>query len=594
MQRDKEAYELCEGVKWSYQDEEGKKHLSAFKDLHHLALLGNVIKNITPENPGSSQLIPSEDELIRVLNVQWKIVNNELLELCSNYKIKSLTNYQAKPFIKDLVMLDELQAFPEAMVDVFQKLVPEAEFNGILTGLFQCLDLHQRNLAVVPVANREYKKFQHLKFFVPSENSTLSFNQLILHYLDGRIEDREFVQFKLDGVLRSSRIIEESDLLKALSVDWKFVIFDTDLSIGEDNLLQFQRRDLCCEHLIPLRSILLEIEWKDDPLKEETIQLLRDSEKNDRLIAGWAQRADAPVRKRLSASLQKEIDQLFVHFGTDSLSSFRIDSEDFTLQELQGVFVEEFCYSEDPGISDLWVRIEEELNFPGAVNGFSIADDKGRIDTQRIDLTSSTETADKNRRKIAMQLFPRLSCRQQEALFQRQKSMRDYLRNYDELVNSELEDQELYTQLSNYLSLKETPLNIIEKNQYLYILKCAAASSDYSRELIQLYNEICEKCQPTYFNLMKAMYPLLADAFELYTVTVSRLEYLQNHSDLETKSDEQLAGQAIGCYSAPLEEAIKIAKEKFPTDNEYYILAEMIELAIINKENPSYFGSWKK
>ena len=52
--------------------------------------------------------------------------------------------------------------------------------------------------------------------------------------------------------------------------------------------------------------------------------------------------------------------------------------------------------------------------------------------------------------------------------------------------------------------------------------------------LMDFKNRICQQCQPTYFNVMQVMYPLLGDNYSVHYIL---------HKSRES------AGHAIGCYT---------------------------------------------
>lgn len=587
-EKDRAAYESCSRWKWNYQKDNGHIRTSSFKELHKNYLLGKKYFHVCPVG----QVSWDTTHLDRALNVKWKLVRNELLELRNSYKIKRLIDYEAKPFIQGMVKLNQLRNYPDALHKIFKRLTAESEFNGILTGLLQCLDLHSANLAVAPIPNAAFQKFQHYQMYLPFDDLVLNFSQFLLSYLNEEIEDSDCVRYFSDNQWKKGKICSDADLLEAVNIDWKLVIFDTDLSLGEDNELQVQVLLEECptqeennelqmqeseEHLIPLRSALLELAWKDEPLKPETIEMLKRSEKSDFLAANWIRRLEASMRKKLPTECLKRFDNLWIKNKSHSLSCFRRTLKDCTMSELRDFYVENLCDISQNTLLQEWTRIQQEM----------LSKNKGKF---TVELTSATEESKKQREKIVKALFPRLSIRQQTALFDRTKAMRNYLKKFDEINTYRAEENQLFDKIRIYLNDKETPLNSIEKARFLTILEAAQKSMNFREELESLRQNICQKCQPTYFNLMKAMYPLLADAFELYRLSVDEIKYFKDFEIFENA--EQLAGECIGHYRTSLENAIELVKNKFQKGDLRYLLAVKMEKAIQNKKDPSFFGYW--
>ena len=77
---------------------------------------------------------------------------------------------------------------------------------------------------------------------------------------------------------------------------------------------------------------------------------------------------------------------------------------------------------------------------------------------------------------------------------------------------------------------------------------------------------------------MKAMYPLLADAYAL---------------NQALNLNEAEAGRCVGLFSEPLETAIAKAKKRFKPATPRFQLAKHLEDQITTIKDPSFFGHWK-
>lgn len=652
---EKAAYEQCEKFRWSYTNEEGDRVETNFKTVHSLILQGQQLPGLAAITIPSDDVAPTDEQLLIALNVKWKVVSPELMQI-EGESVAPLTGVQAKPFISEMLLMKDLnEHLREA---VLERLTPDAQFNAILTGEFQLLDLHGGNLGVAPEPNEAYEYFKDIKFTTPGlGEGEKSFNTLICEYLEGKILPDTLIAFNEGDQLVQLPLRDLPDLQNALDVHWKFVIFDTDLSLTENNALQiltrrnhtydstkfliggveedfyslwnefdqgrllpetlitFERggvwvqqflRDLPDlqlalqppdEYLIPLRSVLLETAWKDTPLSDEVVQRLIDSEARDHRVEHWIKREDAPIYKRLSKDVGVSIkQQIAPRLAKYDLSSRRKDHKETTVKSLQEEFVKEISRVDTPQFVAFWYEIENDLStvivrqndtwetiarrYQQNVEDLFALNPGGLQPGQKVrisyDLTTSSPEAERRRSAIAAQLFPRVTQRQQAALFARQHSRTEYLRSYQALSQSSLEGAELIAEIKEFVQKPETPLNSRIKKQLVEML-VSEESSFLIRpdELLVAKETLCAWCRPSYFNMMKAMYPLLADAYELY----------QHHY----KNDVQ-AGQAIGLYSAPLNEVVGADRWIGPEQAYENQLAEDLWQRITQVEQPAFFG----
>ncbi len=379
----KKAYERCEQFQWTYKNKDGQEKKVNFKTLHANFLQGEVMTAIKPIPSSSHLKAPNSYKRILAFNTPWKIVSPEIMERHEGH-ISPFVNIQAKPFVRDMHLFSEIMEHPVAYQSILQKLTPEAEFQAILTGELQLLDLHSKNLGVAPQTTEEYERFKGLKFTV--NQADISFKQLLLNYLSGDILDTTIIKFKENNNKIKMSLKDLPDLQKALNVQWQFVIFDTDLSLSENNHLQFQTRKDKEEYLIPVRSVLLETTWKDQPLSEQTIQRLLESTDRDLRVENWVKREDSPIRKRLSPKIQRKLDQdLIPLIENYALSVQRYDDPSTPIKKLQEDFAKDLSDISNSNHLKIWKTLEEELN---------------RKLKAPYDLTSSTLQAIERRKKL--------------------------------------------------------------------------------------------------------------------------------------------------------------------------------------------------
>lgn len=622
------AYEHCEKCMWSYTDAAGENRVVNFKTLQTWFLQKTPMNDIQPVSTDAVQDFPTIEERQIALNVPWKTVSTELMQF-EDVSLFPLTNVQAKPFVSDMTLMKD---FRNALL---ARLTPEDEFKAILTGELQFLDLHHGNLGIAPEPTVEYERFKDAVFILDSdEEQEFAFNNLVFSYLKGNITPDTLIRFEEGGKRIEKPLSELPELQKALDGRWQLVIFDTDLSLSEDNRLQLQTRKNIEEHLIPYRSVLLETSWKDQPLSEETIQHLMDSTERDARVEQWIKKSDAPIYKHLSPSVRQDIEQLLEPLiNKHTLSELHKNGEDATVKSLGQKFAIELSNFNNRQYSNLWEKLEQDLSvvlvLPNDTwesiakrHHQNVAELRqlnptplttGQKVKINFDLTSQSRDAVIKRLSIASQLFPRMTSRQQNALLERQHRRRDYLNNYqnlsrmtlegeklwnkigdslqnpeipitpqkrDELLNQLKREQgeELFNLMINFLRKPETPLTSIRRKDLLREMERDkdALLADPQR-LLDLKKTICEECRPTYFNLMKAMYPLLADAYAL---------------NIAVDGNDEIAGRNIGLYVEPLENTIQAAKKKFRKKSPEYRLAKHLEAQIAAIKDPAFFGHW--
>lgn len=559
------AYEKCEQFQWSYRDNFGKLLTVDFKALHSNHLQNLEMTDIAPV-VNEAQTAPTSLELSTALNVPWMASSPRIMQYGIS-SINPMEDIDAKPFINDMILMTDLQySHPKMLESIMKRLTVNAELAAVYTGELQFLDMHGDNLGVAPESNEEYEKYKNSTFKLPS--GSVSFQLLQQYYLEKKISLDTPIQI---GCVKKT-LQEWEDLQKALDVRWKFVIFDADLTVAEDNCLQ-ALNSLEETHILPIRSVLLELKWRDAPLTDETISELLNSEIRDMNVKKFIQREDAPIYDLLKEKTKEELSKLLSPLIEKySLYDSSKDHVAPSFSKLQSHFMLELCYSNKSAYAPIWKLIEADLSsviiYPG--DTWESLSNRHRQDIAALkklnhrveelepgkriqihyDLTSRQPKVGKKRSKIALQLFPRLTIKQQKALLERQNHRKEYLKNY-RLITQSPTREGLLDKTKEFIQAPWSPLSTLEKEDFLHL------SLEKQEEEI---DEVLKKCRPTYFNLMKSMHPLLADVFTLYQALYG-----------------EKAGMNIGLYSAPLEVALLEARKKFPETSPIYKLIKKIE-----------------
>lgn len=575
---DQQAYDNCEKYRWSYVNDKGLTLVTNFADLHRSLLQKEDFKDIKPIEPTIAPrwpIMPGDYE--RAINVKWKIISDELIYLREDGMISNVENFQFKPFIYDLLTFKELAYFPLAMDTIMEQFSPDDEYYCVLTGLFQCLDLHQKNLGVAPQYNDQYEKFKDSTFYIDTFKLGIPLHMVNLNFLEKRINEETIIEYQENGITIKDHLKNLPDLLNSIKTfRWKLSVFDTDFSIADNNSLQnIDDSKMQTQSFIPIRSVLLQFDWKNKILSKEAIQRLEDCYKNILDVLAWMNRDDAPIRKRLSQETMAEIDQFLKPIiESYDISESRADNYTCTVDDLRDEFVKQLIDLSNSEMLLFWQRLQNELSKNNMGND-------GTIDSEDY------------RKRIAKQFFPRMTIKQQEAFVERQLNLRNYLRIYDLISLSHLEGRELILEIVNYIKLPENPLTTQNKNNLLILLENVLhlTKEEIGSKANEIHHAICEATTPTYFNCMKAMYPLLADAYALYLMTVPKMKFTKEFRGHPQANLGFLAGAAIGYFNAPLEEAIEIAKTIFPKDSEKYKLAVAFEKRMLDVSFPSFFYS---
>lgn len=594
-----EAYERCEKLKWVYKDRDGASREVDFKTLHAHIFAGEYVEGVEFIF-NKIDAVPSNDQIKLALNPPWKIISPEIMQLSyRNFigvqipSVSEISQIQAKPFVNQMILLQDLSY--NARDAALKRLTEDSQFNAILTAEFQLLDLHPQNLGIEPVPNSKYDHYANLQFRLQQSNESQSFKNLLIYYLEGEIGPDTFFEFEDEGRIICQQLKDLPKLQEALNVQWKLVIFDTDQSLSEDNLLQVKLHNGYPSYNIPLRSVLLESKWKNHPLNDEVIQRFMNSEQSDLRVKQWISKADAPIYKHLSDEVKKDIQQQIARdIEKFSLSAQRKDGEQVTIKILTNDFADKISNIKYISYLKIWKTLEQDLSFVSVRSNdtwetiarryhqdaatLQSLNPQGIQEGKKIkieyDLTSSSPEAANKRKKIAKQLYPRLTFRQQAALLERQQNRKTYLRNHQNLSESTLKGKKLAAQIEKYLKEPTTPLSTRRRKELLTQLIQQKSHLFNQVGLSDLKTAICKECEPTYFNLTKALYPLLADTYELNQLVYGEAE----------------AGASIGYSDRSIGVTIFRAQNNFPPNSTEDTLSKNLQTKLSSIVNSHFLA----
>jgi len=541
---------------------------------------------------------PSPDLfLIPQADSGWKVMTQEVLEDCEAKELRSFGKCRVKPNISDMFNFSTIRRMfekPQHSNRFVERLLNQLGADGILKAMLMgevgLLDLYAANIGIALSDHPAKKHYQELTFKRILETDELTFQFLWLRYLNEEINDDTVLQFRMDKRLITKPLGQLPELKEILENSLDLVIFDTDMSLSESNLLQSMelgkksskddRTEL--KFYTPIRSFFLETKWKDMSLPKEVIDSLLDPEREKRLRY-WVDKKDAPIYQRLKPEARDRIIEAltpciapfeFSHMryqvGNPPYDDLHLSNWDqVTLASLRTKFVQSMLgpKEETSEPSKFWTLLQREW------------------DLAQGDLAKKTAAAaaapqpfsEEQKRIIANQIFPRLSNRQKKTLYQRLANEREYLKGYGELSSKLIPEENLLEKMGEFVAKGSTPLTSAERTAFTTRLQEIKGKPPDLGTLQNLLDDILDTCVPTYFNVMKAMYPLLANNFAL-ALTFFR-------------GDRQRAGASIGDYHYPLEDMIVKAKKQFKQpDDPTHMLAVSLAKRIREIKFPSYTG----
>lgn len=545
------AYGSCEKCSWSYKNASGNTLEVDFKTLlkHQLRNEPMFDINCRPLSPKDG--VPTGQEFQDALTIPWKVMSPELMQL-KDAQLLSLEQVQAKPFVKNMILMKNLN--PAERNALLNRLTQDSELNAIWTGDLQLLDLHDGNLGLEPDSTPEFERFKDFRFSTTGAYPTTIFYQLLKEHLAGKIQGNTPITYIEDGIEVTKELKDLPELQKALDVPWKFVIFDTDLSLFEDNQFSLLMQNGQVNHLIPFRSCLLETAWKDRPLSDETVRQLIASGPTDKKVNEWTAKLDAPLYRKLSPDARKSISEMVAPFVEKyNLSIPRYyGNYHATIKDLKEQFVSEIA---GQPLLPLWKEIENDLSYVKVLSDDTwetlakrYHQDPRALQAMNYPLELKTGSKIKiyyvltlkRRKTFAADLFPRLTKRQQDALIERQERRKTYLTEYQKLKSPTLTPE----QMEAFVKNPAAPLTTLRRED---LLKELPHCKTNPRKWSGLKAALLKEFEPTYFNVMRAQYPNLADAYALNQIVCG--------NDAE-------AGRRIGLYYEPLEKILADAKTK--------------------------------
>lgn len=305
----------------------------------------------------------------------WQpIVKNVLNEIYVG-NLAKMGRFQSKPFVRDMRSLFRAQSNPALALGIKNKLTPQSVLNAVSIGCLQPLDMHSNNIGLAPIPNAAYEQFRGSTFTVgPTQ---YNFGDFLEAYLSNQINDLTLVQ--VSGSATAVPLNTIPNLQDALNVRWKFVFFDTDISLSDSNYLQYQTGTVTIRHMgniqrnvtgytVPLQSSILELCMRDVVLTDECIaQYLSGQQRDDELdpdFMSMMRYGDAPVLQRFSDEVRTELQNALVPFiERYSLSSARRASgSGVTVNDLRNNFATNLGTDiSDRERNDFWSALESNL-----------------------------------------------------------------------------------------------------------------------------------------------------------------------------------------------------------------------------------------
>ena len=493
------------------------------------------------------------------------------------------------------------------------------------------------------------KSFDHLRFSYAGREK-VSFAQVLKDYRANLIN--EFIEVTEHFITPLSLPLEnipsvlislELPLQKALKRNAEVVLFDTDQILPEGkgwqashNQYETGAREI--EYIFPLRTAVLFFKYKDAPIAPEALRLILEgaSEKSREELTNWIDRKDDVLIRRYLGKNHPVLEEFLKNELAKEEYSYRdhlTKGEKITRNKLSKNFSENVSKLSIPENARFWESLQNEmtsytltdtdLSLPGGAKKSEeeiwkiilkkckkkltvkeLADlNKGATFTAgakivmpspySVSLNGVDPASEKLRKRIAKQLFPRLTFHQKQGLLENQSNLVKYLGHFTKIDNIKIELnlvdlenpssragcakllQDKLDQIKALLADPLTPLSTLQKTVVLKLIEdkveqplAALTAAEFTAKLPPLYKEaqnIFEinfkaMCRPSQFNAYKAMYPGLA---ELVALNIS----------LALKDTVQ-ANEGIGYF--PVEWLIEAGKEK-GLGSDAYLNAEAFE-----------------
>jgi hypothetical protein len=575
---EKQAYERSEKIQMTYipfGSTDGASKKIDLKELHLLVLQGEVdvttLRKLGSDGQPTVFSREEQKDLSTALYLKWGPLGTEQLLSDDTKVLKHLGNVQAKPFISDMILIGSLTT--EQKRQIITNMSPESERNAVMTGILQLMDLHGGNMGVTadanpndPEINKEYKKLKDTLVTLP-DGSVKAVKDLMMDYLDRKLPP-ETVFTYTDPITKQQHtgtLAQLPELEAAFATNWKLELFDLDRNLGESNLIQ----KYGSEAFLPFRSSLLGTIWARSPLGNKTIEKIEESLQKSEEMHAWIRNDHAPIYKQLS---QEGTNRVKAHLNrilpTYSRAKTATNRGTDTISDIKKQFISDLTGQQH---NAFWQQMETDLN--SAAVASAIKRNKDPTTVKKIDLTTlSAETIDK-REAIASQLFPNITSLQEQALAERENGCKEYLRDYRELRDSAAQGAELIGLLNTYLDKKTNSLTDNRRNELRLELQSLGPNSS-QQALNDFKKKIEKECDPSYFNIMKVLYPLLGDTLELMKLIYP--------NDTNSKLLSMIGS------NFDLLPLIDYVKKSQPQSYTALELANKLEAAINSETHPSY------
>jgi hypothetical protein len=398
---------------------------------------------------------------------------------------------------------------------IIDRLTPTSFIEAILTAEFQLYDLHSKNIAFSPIPNDAFERFKSQSFaYFDQRWRVIDFKDLLELYLSQKIsQDTQIIYMDEKKQEVQSVLKNVPNLLTALDVPWKLTLFDVDGALCEGNDWGVQLQDEERWHNVQIQSALLETPLCDKPLDESVIKYFSERAAIDQRLEEWVNKSEGGVWQALSKEQQKQLTDLLTPFLEQkkyALSEYREKEPLTTIEYVQKQFAQDLAHESSHAIWQ-WLKKEGGAAFEDI------------IDNQE------------KRYAVALDLHPRLSWLQRKALKERQERRLAYFKNMQAL---KVQEKMSLDEIRHFVESSIGPLNSLQKQAYLETLNEETIES--------MRKEILVSCRPTYFNVLKVMYPLLADVHELYKLVYGNGQ----------------VGFKLGSYEYPFEHVLQKLKQE--------------------------------
>jgi hypothetical protein len=600
-----QALSYCQMHKWKVKYPNGNQWEGSFAQLKKLWLTNKIQDDTLIAELGDTnfrKIQQNKNGLLTALEMPLELIAPPYI---IHVPQRPILDVLVKPFLENLHSLYELQTREgiESVETCLSHMDEESVMRALLTIPLQVMDLHASNIGLTPIQQDAFNRFKNMSFSIGTPEKTIeniNIYQLQILNHQNSIPHHAIVSYEWKD--SSGRLIKASfsyanlkgtGLDSLLKTAWNLELFDTDLSMGENNELNFHPHVLSTSEnnvLLPFRSAFLGTRWSRKPLPLEIIDRLIAQKDTHKKVLEWMNRMDAPIRRKLTRSQNANITALLRPlleqscYTKDYCREFQLPEN---IETLQTKFANTICdpIAHDLYVQQLWKTLEIYLTLNGYPTFYtvqpgdtyasiaqkfgkdvlkdnpinsSIACTPGTLIRIRPDIGSEmTSAAQKFRENIAKQFFPRVTWKQRNAFIKRTSRQQEYLRNFQLLTD---QNQHLNKkQMIQIITADPSPLSTNEVRQFLEKCKIAYAPGKGAKERMHAFRkELQIKFHPSYTALAKTSFPFLADMQELYEL------YFQNR---------ERAGFALGCYKDRLSDILQSCV------NKAYLNPEMAELA---------------